>query len=96
MPRLDGRDLYLSLVRNGNSVQHRMIFITGDTLTPHTLEFLEGNSLPYLAKPFLVEELKKAVEQGLDQGMPHLGPSLLPPGGAGPYLTTPPRRGGKG
>ena len=69
MPRLDGRDLYLSLVRNGNSVQNRMIFITGDTLTPHTLEFLEGNSLPYLAKPFLVEELKRAVEQGLNQGL---------------------------
>lgn len=66
MPRLDGRDLYLSLVRHGSSVQHRIIFITGDTLTPHTLEFLERNSLRYLAKPFLVEELKRAVDQELE------------------------------
>jgi signal transduction histidine kinase/CheY-like chemotaxis protein len=62
MPRLDGRDLYLSLVRRGSALRHRIIFITGDTLTPHTLEFLESNSLRYLAKPFLVEELKHAVE----------------------------------
>jgi CheY-like chemotaxis protein len=66
MPRLDGRDLYLSLVRQGSSVQHRIIFITGDTLTPDTLEFLEKNSLRYLAKPFLVEELKQAVDQELE------------------------------
>jgi DNA-binding response OmpR family regulator len=44
-------------------LQHRLIFVTGDTLSPHTLEFLESSGLPYLAKPFLVEELKQAVQQ---------------------------------
>ena len=43
----------------------RIIFITGDTLAPRTLEFLEANKLPYLAKPFLVEELKLAVNRML-------------------------------
>lgn len=68
MPRLDGREIYSSLVRKGNSASHRIIFITGDTLTPDTVEFLETNSLRYLAKPFLVEELKAAVEQALERG----------------------------
>jgi DNA-binding response OmpR family regulator len=68
MPRLDGRDLYQSLVRSRNPAQQRIIFITGDTLTPHTSEFLERNSLRCLAKPFLVEELKRLVEQVLDGG----------------------------
>lgn len=95
MPRLDGRDLYFSLVRRGNSAQHRMIFITGDTLTPHTVEFLERNSLRYLAKPFLVEELKRAVEQELGRGEGSQsrspGPRLAPPSRPGEEGEGPPQ-----
>ena len=65
MPHLDGRAFFRSLVRAGSPLQHRMVFITGDTLAQHTLEFLEQTGLPYLAKPFLVEELKLAVQRGL-------------------------------
>jgi hypothetical protein len=32
---------------------------------PRTLEFLKSSGLPYLAKPFLVEELKEVVRQAL-------------------------------
>jgi PAS domain S-box-containing protein len=66
MPRLDGFGFYEELVRSGSPVQNSIIFITGDTLAPRTLEFLEPNGLPYLAKPFLVEELKLAVSRMLD------------------------------
>ena len=34
-------------------------------MAPRTLEFLKSSGLPYLAKPFLVEELKEAVRQAL-------------------------------
>jgi DNA-binding response OmpR family regulator len=47
-------------------MQDQILFITGDTLAPETLEFLEPNRLPYVAKPFLVEELKSAVNRQLD------------------------------
>ncbi len=67
MPRLDGPAFYEALVRSGSSAQHRIIFITGDTLAPRTLEFLDTNKLPYLAKPFLVEELKLAVNRMLER-----------------------------
>jgi CheY-like chemotaxis protein len=67
MPRLDGPAFYEALVRARNPAQHRIIFVTGDTLAPRTLEFLEPHGLPYLAKPFLVEELKLAVNRGLER-----------------------------
>jgi len=66
MPHLDGRAVYEALVRAGSSIQNRILFITGDTLAPRTFEFFEKNHLRYLAKPFLVEELKMAVYQVLD------------------------------
>jgi signal transduction histidine kinase/ActR/RegA family two-component response regulator len=67
MPRLDGPAFYDALVRAGSSAQTRILFVTGDTLASRTLDFLEPNGLPYLAKPFLVEELKLAVNRLLDQ-----------------------------
>jgi len=66
MPRLDGRAFFRSLVRTGNPMRRRILFITGDTLAPATLQFLKPNRLPYLAKPFLVEELKLAVRHQID------------------------------
>jgi CheY-like chemotaxis protein len=67
MPRLDGPAFFEALVAAGSPVQNQIMFITGDTLAPRTLEFLEPHRLPYLAKPFLVEELKLAVHRMLEK-----------------------------
>jgi signal transduction histidine kinase/CheY-like chemotaxis protein len=67
MPRLDGPAFYETLVRSGSPAQQRIIFVTGDTLAPRTLEFLKANNLPFLSKPFLVEELKLAVNCRLER-----------------------------
>ena len=40
MPRLDGPAFYDTLVRTGSAEHQRIIFVTGDTLAPRTLEFL--------------------------------------------------------
>jgi signal transduction histidine kinase/CheY-like chemotaxis protein len=69
MPRLDGPAFYDALKRSGSAVHDRIIFITGDLLAPRTLDFLEPNKLPYLAKPFLVEELKLAVNRMLERSI---------------------------
>jgi signal transduction histidine kinase/CheY-like chemotaxis protein len=61
MPHFDGQAVYQSLCRASSPLRHRILFITGDVLAAQTREFLEPNRLPYLAKPFLVEELKLAV-----------------------------------
>ena len=70
MPRLDGPAFYDALVNAGSPIQDCIIFITGDTLAPRSLEFLESHQLPYLAKPFLVEELKLAVNRVLERNPP--------------------------
>jgi FixJ family two-component response regulator len=66
MPRLDGPAFYEALVRSGSAARDRIIFITGDTLAPRTMKFLQTAKLMYLAKPFLVEELKLAVNRRLE------------------------------
>jgi signal transduction histidine kinase/CheY-like chemotaxis protein len=68
MPRLDGPAFYDALVRAGSPVRDKILFITGDMLARRTVEFLEPNDFPYLAKPFLVEELKIAVNRLLGAG----------------------------
>lgn len=65
MPYVDGPSLYRVLVRRASPMQHRVLFVTGDTMGLRTLEFLKSSGLPYLAKPFLVEELKEAVRLAL-------------------------------
>ena len=65
MPKLDGRALYEDALRRGRTSRDRVLFITGDTLRPRTLDFVERNSLPYLAKPFLVDELTRTVRSVL-------------------------------
>ena len=67
MPRLDGPAFYEALVRGGSAMQRRILFVTGDTATPRTPEFLARHDLPCLAKPFLVEELKLAVHRALER-----------------------------
>jgi PAS domain S-box-containing protein len=71
MPYVDGPGLYRALVRQESPMQHRVLFVTGDTMGPRTLEFLKSSGLPYLAKPFLVEELKEAVRQALAAAPPN-------------------------
>jgi signal transduction histidine kinase/CheY-like chemotaxis protein len=68
MPRLDGPAFYDALVRAGSPIRDKILFTTGDMLAPRTIQFLEPNGLPYLAKPFLVEELKLAVNRLLADG----------------------------
>ena len=81
MPKLDGRSLYEEAVRRGRMGRNGVLFITGDTLRPRTLDFVHRDRLPYLAKPFLVEELTRMVRQVL-KGQPSAtnaaGASRLP------------------
>ena len=65
MPHMDGPGIYRALVHAGSPLQHRLLFVTGDTVSPRTLEFLNSSGVPYLAKPFLVEELKESVRRAL-------------------------------
>jgi hypothetical protein len=42
-----------------------MIFLTGDTLSPGTREFLEKTGAPCLAKPFALSDVRAIVQRVL-------------------------------
>ena len=81
MPNLDGQSLYESLLPAKKFVQKRFLFVTGDVLGARTHEFLTKNELPYVAKPFRMEELLEKVHQ-----------VLQPAGSVGPRRATPLRK----
>jgi CheY-like chemotaxis protein len=70
MPGLDGQQFYQSLVRAGNPLRKRFLFVTGDIVAVQTREFLEKNHLPHVAKPFRVEELTEKVHLVLESMPP--------------------------
>ena len=43
----------------------RVVFITGDTITPATEDFLASTGRPYLAKPFSLEDMIGFVQETL-------------------------------
>lgn len=61
MPGMDGQKFFQSLGTRRNPLQGHVLFVTGDVVAPRTQEFLERHHLPYVAKPFRVEELSRAV-----------------------------------
>jgi CheY-like chemotaxis protein len=66
MPGLDGPAFYRILRREGSPLAGRLLFTTGDTLARETAAFLEQARLPYLPKPFHVEELQDRVRAALE------------------------------
>ncbi len=52
MPGGSGIDLYKQLCGINPSYQSRVVFLTGDTNNPTTVQFLEREGLTYFAKPF--------------------------------------------
>jgi len=67
MPELDGPGLYQELARHQPQPFQRMIFLTGDTLSPETKEFLERTDIPRLTKPFTAAEVRRVVAQALQE-----------------------------
>jgi len=60
-----GRGLYRELEACYPQLRRRVIFLTGDTLSPEAREFLETAGVARLSKPFRVAEVRRAVRQAL-------------------------------
>ncbi len=63
MPQLDGPGLYREIEHLYPGIEQRIIFLTGDLLNLQTKAFLEETEAPYLSKPIVVEEVRKAVQR---------------------------------
>lgn len=69
MPEMSGQAFFENLQQEKSPLRNRILFVTGDVLSPRTHEFLERNRLPHVAKPFRVEELSDAVRHMLWGGI---------------------------
>jgi PAS domain S-box-containing protein len=65
MPNLDGPGLYKAVAERHPDQLGRMMFITGDTLTPHVTAFLQQNPVNYIEKPLNPRAVQEAVERAL-------------------------------
>jgi CheY-like chemotaxis protein len=65
MPALDGQSLYGLLQRQWPALCQRMIFLTGDTLSPDSMLFVEQCGLPWIPKPCGIAEVRTAMAQVL-------------------------------
>jgi PAS domain S-box-containing protein len=65
MPELDGPGLYWEIERSYPTLLSRIVFLTGDTLSPGTREFLEQTGVPCLSKPFSLMEVREIVQRVL-------------------------------
>jgi CheY-like chemotaxis protein len=65
MPRLDGQAFYHRLVAATPALATRIIFVTGDIAGTDAEAFLERTGCRWLAKPFRLGDLLRAVKEGL-------------------------------
>ena len=67
MPDMDGAALWRA-VRAAATPRWRarMLFVTGDTLSPGAREFLHETGRPFVDKPFVPADLLEAVRAALD------------------------------
>ena len=65
MPEVDGPSFYRELARRDPKLLPRLIFMTGDTLSASTREFLEQTRVPCVRKPFTLAEIRAIVQRTL-------------------------------
>jgi C4-dicarboxylate-specific signal transduction histidine kinase len=65
MPQLDGPGFYRELCRVKPALAGRIMFLTGDTLSPAIQRFLEEAKRPFIEKPLDPKQLRQAVTAAL-------------------------------
>jgi PAS domain S-box-containing protein len=65
MPRVDGMTLYRAIAAATPALARRVIFITGDVAGTDAERFLDDTGCPWLAKPFRLADLLRAVRETL-------------------------------
>lgn len=61
MPDVDGPAFYYELRSASPELTRRMVFVTGDIMSPETRRFLDETCLRYLEKPFTISEFQTVV-----------------------------------
>ncbi len=66
MPRMDGKTFYRTLAAAFPGLASRVIFVTGDVAGTEAEAFLQSSGCRWLAKPFRLGDLLRAVRDGLN------------------------------
>ncbi|NOY78068.1 MAG: response regulator [Calditrichaeota bacterium] len=61
MPEMDGESFFAHLKKKSPELVSRIIFMTGDAISDETQRFFKKNRLPYLIKPFDMNDLKTLI-----------------------------------
>ena len=61
MPVMDGPTLYAELAKTMPIFLKRIIYVTGDTLSPHVQSFLSQTPVPVIEKPYRLQDVKHAI-----------------------------------
>ena len=67
MPGVDGPELHRRIRAEDDGLARRMIFLTGDTVSPKSRMFLEESGNRWLTKPFNLTDIQDAVRTLLEQ-----------------------------
>jgi CheY-like chemotaxis protein len=67
MPGMDGVKFFESLKQTNETLAHRIIFVTGDTVSPETRAFLKDTGNRWLSKPFNIQQVVDTVDNMLDK-----------------------------
>ncbi|HEV8438138.1 MAG TPA: ATP-binding protein [Methylomirabilota bacterium] len=63
MPIVTGEDFYRELARRFPALGQRIIFMTGDVMSPEKRAFLDATGAPWVSKPFTPQELRRLVHR---------------------------------
>jgi signal transduction histidine kinase/CheY-like chemotaxis protein len=66
LPDIDGKAVWQWITRHRPALAERVIFMTGDTLSPGSHRFLQEAGRPILAKPVTMDELRRMVDTVLE------------------------------
>jgi two-component system NtrC family sensor kinase len=73
MPDVDGRALFQQIRERWPRLASRVVFVTGDTLTPALREFVTHSGRPVIEKPFLPDDVRRIVAELAVGEMPPSG-----------------------
>jgi signal transduction histidine kinase/ActR/RegA family two-component response regulator len=67
MPQMDGQKFYKTVQETSPELAKRVIFVTGDTVSPSSRAFLESTGNRWFSKPFNISEVEEVVGSLLQQ-----------------------------
>lgn len=67
MPEMDGPALHRHVLEKYAPLAKKMVFVTGDTVSPTSREFLESTGVRWLSKPFNIHNIEETVRDMLQE-----------------------------